>query len=80
MRHRVNKGVFHDHNTGIRKARGVYVIFVDGDDDWLPEKLERQLARLGTTTPEVAVSITGYYLVQDHLGRRKARPLPDQAD
>jgi glycosyltransferase involved in cell wall biosynthesis len=80
VRHEVNRGVGSGRNTGVREARGAYVAFVDCDDEWLPTKLERQLGCLEASPPDIAVSITGYYLMRDRLGRREARPLNDEPD
>ena len=46
LRHDTNRGVGAACNTGIARAAGDYVAWLDSDDLWLPEKLQRQIAFL----------------------------------
>lgn len=52
-----NRGLAGARNTGIRQAQGDYIAFLDGDDLWLPDKLEKHLQHL-ENSPEVGVSFS----------------------
>ena len=41
-----HRGLAAARNVGIRNSTGELIAFLDGDDSWLPEKLERQLRAL----------------------------------
>lgn len=55
IRHEINKGQAAARNTGIMAAKGKYIAFLDSDDEWLPEKLEKQMAAFRNAPPQVGV-------------------------
>ncbi len=66
IRHERNKGAPAARNTGIRSARGKYLAFQDSDDEWMPEKLERQMAIFRGAVSDVGVVYSGFWKVKDN--------------
>lgn len=46
VKHEQNKGGSAARNTGLEHTSGRYVAYLDADDEWHPQKLEKQLAEL----------------------------------
>ena len=44
--YQVNSGVSSARNTGIKSASGDWIALLDSDDEWLPDKLDRQVKLL----------------------------------
>ncbi|MBC7228963.1 MAG: glycosyltransferase [Actinobacteria bacterium] len=70
-----NAGAAHARNVGLRSARGEYIAFQDSDDEWMPDKLHRQLRAL-EDHPEAAVAYTDMIWVSDD-GRREYMSAPE---
>lgn len=52
-----NGGVSEARNYGMQRAQGKYIALLDDDDEWLPTKIERQVALL-EARPEIGMVIT----------------------
>lgn len=75
-----NMGAGAARNTGLRAARGDWVAFQDSDDEWLPRKLERQMARLDTPGADWIAAYCGMLVLgtaESHTPETGARPKID---
>ena len=59
-----NRGLAGARNTGIRHAHGEMIAFLDSDDLWEPEKLERHVGHL-KRAPDVGVSYAASRMIDD---------------
>jgi glycosyltransferase involved in cell wall biosynthesis len=55
-----NVGGSETRNLGARAARGEWVALLDDDDEWLPDKLEKQLAAAAESTQPVTMVVSRF--------------------
>lgn len=59
-----NRGLAGARNTGIRHASGDYVAFLDGDDLWQPNKLEKHVEHL-ERSPHLGISFSPSAMIDE---------------
>lgn len=59
-----NMGAARARNRGLQEARGRYIAYLDADDLWVPEKLERELAFM--KEKGAAFAFTGYEFADEN--------------
>lgn len=64
LRHSKNKGASAARNTGIKASKGDYIAFQDSDDEWFPDKLERQVNTFDNAPSEIGIVYSGFYRIE----------------
>lgn len=79
IRNEKNMGVARTRNCGLELSRGQYVAFLDSDDIWLPDKLEKQLSLAKETGADI---IYCSYGIIDDKGKKSRRDyiVPESID
>ena len=62
LKHEKNAGGSAARNTGIKASKGKYVALLDDDDEWFPEKIEKQIAYFQSLDNKVGVIYCSYIL------------------
>jgi len=64
LRHNKNRGGSASRNTGIKHSRGKFIAFLDDDDLWVQNKLEKQLDSVNKNL-EIGAVYTGAWTIND---------------
>lgn len=76
IRHATNKGAGAARNSGITAAQGIYIALLDSDDEWFPEKLEKQVDRFDLSGEKTGVVYNGHLIVAENTNEIIARNFP----
>jgi len=62
IRFETNQKAAAARNAAMKKAKGKYIAFLDSDDEWLPEKLKKQVECMEDLSEEWGCCYTGAYV------------------
>lgn len=70
-----NKGVANARNIGIQNAKGKYIAFLDADDIWEKEKLQKQIQILSRSKADI--TYTAYMMIDENGKTIKERSIKE---
>ncbi|MFX1394281.1 MAG: glycosyltransferase family 2 protein [Promethearchaeota archaeon] len=70
IKHNINRGAGAARNTGIKNSTGRFLAFLDVDDEWLNEKLQKQVDFIENNKDENLGVVTGGMIFVDERGRK----------
>jgi glycosyltransferase involved in cell wall biosynthesis len=62
-------------NTGFNNSQGEFIGFLDDDDEWMPDKIEKQVEIFQECDNAVGIVIASYYVVQNGTKLTRIRNL-----
>jgi len=69
-----NGGAANARNEGIKNAKGKYIAFLDSDDIWLPQKLEKQIQIMHANN--LVLTYSSYYTIDEDGNKINMRSCP----
>lgn len=79
IKHETGKGGAAARNTGVKASSGEYFAFLDDDDEWLPEKLEKQTKVFDSCDDSVVMVFCGLHARNNKNGELLNINLPNQS-
>lgn len=78
--HSKNKGLPSARNTGIKISKGEFIALLDDDDEWLPQKLEKQINLFENLPDEYGVVGSYWKIVNEFDQNERIRTLKYRGD
>lgn len=76
LKHDVNCGAQAARNTGVKAANGDFIAFLDSDDEWYPDKLEKQISAFESLPESIGVVHCDSDIYFESTGKKRRYKVP----